>query len=240
VKITAIVSGGMDSATLAYHLIELEHDVELVSFDYGQRHRVELEHAEALSDRLDVPWSLVDLSGLRSLIGGSALTDDTIDVPEGHYAEPSMAKTVVPNRNLIMLSIAAGIAVANDSDRVATGVHAGDHFVYPDCRPTFISAASTAIMLGTDGFAPPGFGVIAPFVHISKADIARIGDELGVPWDETWSCYKGGARHCGLCGTCVERIEAFQIAGVDDPTEYDAMPDLAGLVSTFERIEVDG
>lgn len=217
----AVVSGGMDSVTLAYHLADTGYDLVLCSVDYGQRHAKELACAQGCAASLGAPWHLADLTSLRGLLGGSALTSDAVPVPEGHYAAPSMAATVVPNRNAILISVAAGLAVTVGAEVVAVGVHAGDHPIYPDCRPEFIEAMDAALVLATDGYAKPGFHLIAPFVRSTKADIARIGDALGVPWAETWSCYAGGAVHCGRCGTCVERREAFDLAGVDDPTEYE-------------------
>jgi 7-cyano-7-deazaguanine synthase len=148
---------------------------------------------------------------------GSALTDD-IDVPHGHYAEESMKITVVPNRNAIMLSVAFGVAVARNADRVAIGVHGGDHFIYPDCREKFIF--SFGIM---QHFAIEGFGqttLYAPFLHNDKKFIVGLGEMLKVPWERTWSCYEGEDQHCGECGTCVERKEAFHLAKVEDPTVY--------------------
>jgi 7-cyano-7-deazaguanine synthase len=141
-------------------------------------------------------------------------------VPHGHYAAETMRATVVPNRNLIMLAVAGGIAAAEDAELVATGVHAGDHPIYPDCRPEFIHAASRAIQLGTSGVGSHELVVYAPFVGITKADICALGDTLDVPWKATWSCYEGAALHCGSCGTCVERREAFMLADVTDPTVY--------------------
>lgn len=219
-KATLIVSGGMDSATLAYHYNSLGYDLHLVGFNYGQRHVKELEALGKLADLLKASWEIVDLTQLKSSIANSSLTSDAINVPDGHYAEETMRITVVPNRNAIMLAIATGIAVANGSNLVATGVHAGDHFIYPDCRPDFIEAIDAAFQLGTRGHAKDGFHVEAPFVRITKADIAKRGHELKVPYQITWSCYKGGSLHCGRCGTCVERIEAFIDAGVNDPTHY--------------------
>jgi 7-cyano-7-deazaguanine synthase len=131
-----------------------------------------------------------------------------------------MKATVVPNRNLIMLAVAGGIAAATGAEAVATGVHAGDHPIYPDCRPEFIQAASVAIGLGTAGLGAHDVRVYAPFVDLTKTRIAQIGEELDVPWELTWSCYEGGELHCGRCGTCVERIEALTDAGVTDPTAY--------------------
>ena len=216
----AVVSGGMDSVTLAYKLANDGDDLTLISFDYGQRHRKELAFAATCAERLGATHEIADLTSINRLLAGSSLTSDEIKVPDGHYAEESMKITVVPNRNAIMISIAAGPAVSRDADRVAVGVHGGDHFIYPDCRPGFAEAMDKAVSLGNEGFAPDHFGLITPFIEVSKTEIARIGDELGVPWVETWSCYKGGEVHCGTCGTCVERREAFHDAGVSDPTEY--------------------
>jgi 7-cyano-7-deazaguanine synthase len=221
--VIAIVSGGMDSVTLAHYLADQGHDLHLVSFDYGQRHgRKELDFAATAAARLHGDHSLITLPDLRDLIGTSSLTSDGIDVPDGHYAEATMKVTVVPNRNMMMLSIAGAIAVAEEAEFVATGTHAGDHFIYPDCRPEFIAAASAALLVGNTGFSRPNFqGIVAPFIHSTKAQIVRIGEDLGVPWTLTWSCYKGGDRHCGRCGTCVERAEAFALADVHDPTDYE-------------------
>ena len=219
-KATLIVSGGMDSATLAYYFASQGYDLHLVGFDYGQRHRKELQSLEAVAESLVASWEVVDLQALKKALAGAALTSDDVEVPDGHYTKETMRITVVPNRNAIMLAIATGIAVANGSNLVATGVHSGDHFIYPDCRPQFIDAINEAFILGTEGHAVDGFHVVAPFVNISKADIAKIGGELGVPFALTCSCYKGGDVHCGRCGTCVERIEAFRLAGVADPTDY--------------------
>lgn len=221
--VVAIVSGGMDSVTLAHWLVANDVDVELVSVDYGQRHAKELDYAAECADRLHAPWSVIDLSSITKHLTGSALTDPDVDVPEGHYADDTMRATVVPNRNALMLSAAAAVAVAHGAKAVATGVHAGDHAVYPDCRPEFVDAMTQALAVGNEGFCVEGFHVMAPFVTIGKHDIARQGHQLGVPFDRTWSCYKGGDLHCGRCGTCVERIEAFHLAGVPDPTEYEAV-----------------
>lgn len=217
----AIVSGGLDSTTLAYYLHAAGQLGGMLSVDYGQRHRKELTFAAATAQRLGVPWELVDLSGITNLIASSSLTSERIDVPDGHYAEASMRATVVPNRNMMMMSIAAAVAIANDLDGIAVGVHAGDHFIYPDCRPEFIDTMSLALRLGNAGFAPAEFKVVAPFVNISKTDIAVRAGDLRVPIEETWSCYKGGDRHCGRCGTCVERQEALHYAELVDPTEYE-------------------
>ena len=173
--------------------------------------------AAAAARALDVEHSIVDIRGVGSILTGSALTDD-IDVPEGHYEEASMRVTVVPNRNAIMLAIAFGAAAARNCDAVAIAVHGGDHFIYPDCRPAFIEQFQAMQTLALDGVQD--VQLIAPFVHVDKAEIARQGAELGVPFVDTWSCYQGNDRHCGRCGTCVERRGAFALAGVSDPTDY--------------------
>lgn len=216
-KTLVVCSGGLDSVTLAHKVAAEEQLLGLVSFLYGQRHRKEVDFAGQCAERLGVPHLQIDLGHLGALLSGSALTDE-VAVPEGHYAEETMKLTVVPNRNAIMLTIAFGIAAARGAEAVATAVHGGDHFIYPDCRPGFIAAFQAMQDLALAGLAR--ITLSTPFVTSSKADIVVVGDRLGVPFAKTWSCYKGGEIHCGRCGTCVERLEAFHLAGVADPTEY--------------------
>ncbi len=207
----------MDSVTLA-HRIAQDHELAgLISFDYGQRHRKELEFAGLCAEELGTEHILMDISNIGHQLTGSALTDD-VDVPDGHYAEDTMKITVVPNRNAIMLAIAFGIAASRGADTVATAVHGGDHFIYPDCRPAFTSSFETMQRYALDGYAE--ISLFTPYVSISKADIAAEGLRLGLDYRKTWSCYKGGEKHCGRCGTCVERREAFHLAGGVDPTDY--------------------
>jgi len=220
-KAIAIVSGGMDSVTLAHWLKAQGYDLELVSFDYGQRHRRELECAKHQAQLLGAEHTVIDISGIRPLLKGSALTDE-VAVPHGHYAEESMRLTVVPNRNAIMLSIAWGLACSSGADLLACGVHAGDHHIYPDCRPAFIEELGQALLTGTVGHRVDELKLIAPFVNKTKTDIAAIGGKLGVPFEHTWTCYEGGEVHCGKCGSCTERKEAFRDSGVPDPTVYAA------------------
>jgi 7-cyano-7-deazaguanine synthase len=216
-----LVSGGLDSVTLAHHLArDSASGLHLVAADYGQRHVRELDYARRCAARLRARIDVVDLRSLTPLLRNSSLTDDRVDVPSGHYADESMRLTVVPNRNAILLAVAYAAAVSDGADAVATAVHAGDHPIYPDCRPAFIEAFDAMETIATEGFAPPGI-LRAPFVRMTKTDIVRLGAELAVPFAETWSCYRGGDRHCGTCGTCVERREAFQEAGVPDPTLYE-------------------
>jgi len=214
-KTVVLASGGLDSTILLYYLLDRRHELRALSIDYGQRHRRELQAAGNVCRRAGVEHRIADLNAVRPLLAGSALTDN-VDVPEGHYAEESMKATIVPNRNMILLSIAIGWAVSLKYDGVAYAAHAGDHSIYPDCRPEFVDAMERAA--GLCDWQP--IAIHRPFVGKTKADLVRIGVELDVPFELTWSCYKGGAAHCGKCGTCVERHEAFERAGVNDPTVY--------------------
>jgi 7-cyano-7-deazaguanine synthase len=217
-KAVAIVSGGLDSVTLAYDLhTKLTDELSILSFNYGQRHAKELEFVKECANRLHVRWHLVDLSSVQKLLGSSALTDSSVSVPEGHYEDESMKITVVPNRNAIMLSIAFGHAIAIGASVVAFGAHAGDHFIYPDCRPAFVDSFQQMEWAVTEGKGPI---LSTPFIQKKKSDIVKLGVKLGVPFDRTWSCYKGEELHCGLCGTCCERKESFKLSGVNDPTMY--------------------
>ena len=220
-RAVALVSGGLDSVTLAHRLHADGAELHLIAIDYGQRHRIELEYAARCAERLGARLDVVDLRSLRPLLRGSALTDPDTEVPEGHYADATMRATVVPNRNAIMLAVAYAAAVADQADVVAAAVHAGDHPIYPDCRPDFVDAFRAMENLATEGFARRDL-LTTPFVHMTKAAIVGVGAELSVPFAQTWSCYQGGSVHCGRCGTCVERREAFELAGVPDPTAYAA------------------
>lgn len=234
-KTIVICSGGLDSVSLA-HKVAAEHTLAaLLSFDYGQRHKKELDFAAACAVRLNVPHHIIDIGAIGAHLTGSALTDD-IAVPDGHYAEETMKATVVPNRNAIMLAIAFGVAAAQKADAVATAVHGGDHFIYPDCRPGFIDAFQTMQNHATEGYA--AVTLYAPYVNGSKADIVTDGAKNGTPFAETWSCYKGGARHCGRCGTCVERREAFHLAGIADPTDYEDADFWVSATGGFAAAEV--
>lgn len=217
-KTVLIYSGGLDSTTLLYKLLDAEHQVFALGVDYGQRHGKELAAAREICDALKVPFTVADLRSIKPLIAGSSQTSDEIPVPEGHYAAESMKLTVVPNRNMIMLSIAIGYAVSIKADAVAYGAHAGDHAVYPDCRPEFAAVMATAALLCD--WHP--VDLMRPFIKVSKTEIASLAYMLNVPIEKTWSCYKGGEKHCGKCGTCVERMEALHDSPFgDDPTEYE-------------------
>lgn len=216
-KVVVVVSGGMDSAALLYHLLAEGHEAKAISVNYGQRHVKELDYAARLCQRVNVPHHIADLSALNPLFGNNSLSGRAIEIPEGHYAEESMKLTIVPNRNMILLSVAIAWAVSNQFEAVAYGAHSGDHAIYPDCRPEFAAAMDEAARLCD--WNP--VSLWRPFVHLDKGLIARRGVELGVPFEETWTCYKGLDVHCGKCGACVERKEAFASQGLTDPTVYD-------------------
>ncbi len=215
-KTVIVYSGGLDSTVLLYHLRASGHELHALSIDYGQRHRCELDRAADLCEELGIPHPTADLSAIQPLLAGNSLTSPEIEVAEGHYTEESMKSTVVPNRNMIFLALATGHALSIKAGQVAYAAHFGDHAIYPDCRNEFAEAMAAAIRIAD--WNP--VELVRPFVDWTKADIVRRGAELGVPFARTWSCYKGGAQHCGRCGTCIERREAFDLAEIEDPTPY--------------------
>jgi len=210
-----IVSGGMGSITLLY---DKKDEIALgISFDYSSNHNAkEIPFAEMHCKRLGIKHITINLDFMHQYFK-SSLLQGAEAIPEGHYADENMKSTVVPFRNGIMLSIAIGIAESNHLKKVLIANHGGDHTIYPDCRPQFIQAIDAAANAGT--FV--NVRVEAPYTNITKGDIARIGKRLGLDYTETWSCYKGGEKHCGKCGTCIERKEALQEAGIHDATEYE-------------------
>jgi 7-cyano-7-deazaguanine synthase len=218
----AVVSGGLDSVTMLYDLLNRGDEVEVLSFDYGQRHVKELTQARHFAQNLKLRHHTIHMIDYGQAVAdsGSSLVDLNADIPEGSYDDENMKATVVPNRNMVMLSMAAGVAIASKAEYIATAVHAGDHAIYPDCRPSFIHRAEAAIKTGNEGFIDPHFEIRTPYIYRTKTDIARRAKELKVPVELTWSCYKGGQTHCGRCGTCVERLEALHDAGVEDKTVY--------------------
>ena len=216
-KALVLFSGGLDSTVLAAQLLADGAETRLLSIDYGQRHAKELHKAEKIAQALGLPHRILRLPDLGPLLGGSSLTDDQVELPEGHYAEESMKATVVPNRNMILLALAGGHALSIGFDTIAYAAHAGDHTIYPDCRPEFADAMEKALGLADW----QNLNLHRPFVNFSKEELVRKGNELGAPLELTWSCYAGREKHCGKCGTCVERKEAFALAKVEDPTEYE-------------------
>lgn len=212
-----VVSGGMDSITLLY---DKKEEIALaVTFDYGSKHNArEIAWAKVHCGRLGIRHIVIKLDFMQKYFT-SSLLEGGDEIPEGHYADENMKSTVVPFRNGIMLSVAAGIAESNGLKKILIANHGGDHTIYPDCRPEFIGAMDRAIANGTY----EDVRIDASYTNITKADIAKIGKRLGIDYSETWSCYKGGERHCGKCGTCIERKEAMALAGIDDRTEYESM-----------------
>lgn len=215
-RVVAIYSGGMDSFTLLHTLLGKGLEVHALSFDYGQRHRKELEYARAVCERLGLDHRIIDIRAISALLSGSSLTDD-IAVPEGHYEDQSMRVTVVPNRNMIMLSLAIGWAVSIGASQVVYGAHGGDHAIYPDCRPDFVARMNAVAAVANY----EAVVISAPFLHWSKTDILRAGLELGLDYNQTWTCYNGRERACGRCGSCNERLEAFAACGATDPLPYE-------------------
>ncbi|KKN22991.1 hypothetical protein LCGC14_0909620 [marine sediment metagenome] len=215
-KAVLILSGGVDSTTLLYNLLDQDYEVYAVSFDYGQKHAKELLCAAEICRKLSVNHKILNLSVLND-VAPSALTRKDIEVPEGHYKEESMKATIVPNRNMVMLSLATAYAISIKATKLFYGAHIGDHEIYPDCRKEFIYAMKQAIKL-CDWHQVE---LKAPFRHLTKVSVVNLGKTLNVDYSLTYSCYKGSEKACGKCGTCVERLEAFKIAGVKDPIEYE-------------------
>ena len=224
-KVCVLLSGGMDSVTVFYEALRDHQVAACLSFDYGSKHNArEIPFARLHAQRASVPHETIRLDFIDRLFQSHLLRSGG-DIPDGHYAEASMKQTVVPFRNGIMLAIAAGFAESIDAQAVVIAAHSGDHAIYPDCREPFMQSMADAIRHGTYA----GIQVLRPFIAIDKAGIARRGAELGIDFAETWSCYKGRDLHCGTCGTCVERREAFLLAGLPDPTVYQATPPLPSL-----------
>lgn len=209
-----ILSGGMDSVTLLH---ECKDSIAMaVTFDYGSNHNArEIECARLHASSLSIPHIVIPLSFMKEYFKSSLLSGAG-EIPEGNYDDDNMKSTVVPFRNGIMLSIACGLAESNGLKYVLIANHGGDHAIYPDCRPEFISAMSDAMKFGTY----PGIEIHAPFTNLTKGEIALIGKKLGIDYATTYSCYKGGERHCGVCGTCSERKEALAFANIEDNTPY--------------------
>lgn len=217
-KAVIIASGGMDSTTLLYDILDRGYAVYALSVDYGQRHSKELEFIKKTCKKLKVPHKVADLSSVgKELLSASALTSKKISIPEGDYREEGMKLTVVPNRNMILLSLAVGYAVNIGAGKVFYGAHAGDHAIYPDCRREFVEAMKGAIRLADW----KKIELEAPYIDLDKGDIAIKGKGLGVDYSLTWTCYKGQKKACGKCGACRERLEAFQKAEMEDPVEYE-------------------
>lgn len=215
-KVIVLCSGGMDSVAALYQAHRDHEVIAALSFHYGSKHNdreipFAAHHAKALGLRHEV----VELNFVDRLFQSDLLQSGGT-IPEGHYEEATMKQTVVPFRNGIMLSVAAGFAESCEAEAVVIAAHSGDHAIYPDCRETFMRAMGDAIRMGSY----EGIQLLRPFIDLDKAGIVTRGNELGVDFAQTWSCYQGGESHCGRCGTCVERREAFLLANLPDPTSY--------------------
>jgi 7-cyano-7-deazaguanine synthase len=216
-KVIVLLSGGMDSTCALYKAYNDYESVEAISFDYGSKHnQKEIPYAKYHCDKLGIKHVIVNLEFINQLFKSDLLKSGG-DIPEGHYEQENMKSTVVPFRNGILLAIACGYAESVEAGKIIIASHGGDHAIYPDCRSEFNQAMNEAMKLGTY----KNVQLEAPFEKFKKEDVAKLGSTLGVDFSQTWSCYKGRELHCGKCGTCVERIEAFKLAGLEDKTKYE-------------------
>jgi len=261
-NIVTILSGGLDSTVLAYLLAEEGHTQHFLSFNYGQRHLKELDCAIKTAEKLNSRHDIIILTAQNTssvparnnfdslpdgmlppnphrpfgdLLIGSSLTDSkNIPVPEGHYEEENMSHTVVPGRNAMMLSIAWAVGMAEGCHHIACGVHAGDHAIYPDCRANFIANLNLSLRLGTTGRLSEGMSFKVPFQHLTKLEILKMGINLSVPFEDTWTCYVGGDAACGKCGSCVERLSSFEAANSVDPITYEDRESWVKLINDYK------
>ena len=225
-KVCVLLSGGMDSVVALYEVLGQHEVVACLSFDYGSKHNSkEIPFAKLHAKRNGIAHHTIPLDFMNALFKSDLLKSGG-EIPDGHYAEQTMKQTVVPFRNGIMLAIATGYAESVEADALVIAAHSGDHAIYPDCRESFMQAMGSAMEQGT--YAK--IQLLRPFIGTDKAGIAKRGVELGIDFSETWSCYKGGEIHCGTCGTCVERREAFVLAELADPTVYQQTPELPTLL----------
>lgn len=215
-KTIVLVSGGLDSVTALYRAAAETSVLAGLSFHYGSKHNDrEIPLAKWHAENLGIPHLTIPLDFIGEQFESDLLKKGG-EIPQGHYEEESMKKTVVPFRNGIMLAIAGGLAESKGADGLVIAAHAGDHAIYPDCREDFMEAMGAAIRLGTYAEVE----LLRPFIAMTKAEIVLEAARLGVDFVKTWSCYVGGETQCGACGTCVERREAFLLAGLADPTSY--------------------
>ena len=215
-KVVVIFSGGMDSFTVLHRALKDGKEVYALTFDYGQKHVKEIACASKVCQQLNVAHKVIDISAINQLLAGSSLTDD-IDIPEGHYEAESMKSTVVPNRNMILLSLAVGYAVSVKASQVYYGAHSGDHAIYPDCRPEFVMKMNDVCKIANY----EAVEIFSPYLTNNKSDILTDGLNMGLSYDDTWTCYNGREKACGKCGACQERLEAFADNNVTDPLTYE-------------------
>ena len=215
-KAVVIYSGGMDSFTVLHKAIREDYEVHALSFDYGQRHKKELDFAKAVCEQLQISHKIVDITAINQLLQGSSLTSD-IAIPEGEYSVENMKSTVVPNRNMILLSLATGYAISLQAGAVFYGAHHDDSAVYPDCRPEFVHAVNEVTKIAD--WNP--VEIVAPYLNASKGDILKDGLAMVLDYSQTWTCYNGREQACGLCGACHSRLKAFEAHGQTDPLTYE-------------------
>jgi 7-cyano-7-deazaguanine synthase len=215
-KVVVIYSGGMDSFTVLNRALHDGKEVYALTFDYGQRHVKEIEFASTVCQTLNVNHKVIDISAINQLLAGSSLTDD-IEIPEGHYEAESMKSTVVPNRNMILISLAVGYAVSVGASQVYYGAHSGDHAIYPDCRPEFVMKMNDVCKIANY----ESVEIFSPYLTVSKSDILTDGLKMGLTYENTWTCYNGREKACGQCGACQERLEAFSDNNANDPLVYE-------------------
>ncbi len=215
-KVVVIYSGGMDSFTVLNRALKDGKTVFALSFDYGQRHVKELEYASSVCNSLAIQHKVIDISAINQLLAGSSLTDE-IEIPEGHYEAESMKSTVVPNRNMILISLAVGYAVSVGAEQVYYGAHSGDHAIYPDCRPEFVQKMNDVCQIANY----ESVEIFSPYLTVSKTAILTDGLSMGLDYSNTWTCYNGRDKACGKCGACQERLEAFAENNIVDPIAYE-------------------
>jgi len=216
-KAVLIYSGGMDSYTVLHFVLQKGYEVYPLSFNYGQRHDKELVVASYVCKTLNLTHQVVDITNINHLLQGSSLTDCDLDIPTGEYRLDNMKSTVVPNRNMIFLSLAVGYAVSIGASQVFYGAHAGDHSIYPDCRPEFVTAMNDVCAIAN--YEP--VAVVSPFLHLSKSEILRVGLSMQLDYVHSWTCYNGREKACGRCGSCLERLAAFASQNMIDPLDYE-------------------
>lgn len=217
-KAVVIYSGGMDSFTILNKALQDGYQLFPLTFDYGQKHKKEIRYASNVCSNLGLMHKVIDINPINELLKTSSLTSDKA-IPEGHYAAENMKSTVVPNRNMILLSLAIGYAVDIGASKVFYGAHSGDHAIYPDCRPEFVAAMNAVAQIAN--YEP--VEIVTPYLNSNKVEILKDGLAMGLDYGQTWTCYNGRARACGKCGSCVERLEAFRLNQVQDPLEYETV-----------------